>query len=158
MRLEDYLGNLERDLMLGGGRWIVDFNEAFRDYELDGLKFDLLLIGSMRNRGFLLSRFISYLTVPNYWAACFVYSQDPELNKLPQLTKSIAKFMQSNEYSWSWLIFPAEGGFSRKARSIVENHNQKELGVALVDLATKEVVASKSRVGRWLPQFIKTFR
>ncbi|MBI2845056.1 MAG: hypothetical protein HYX86_00775, partial [Chloroflexi bacterium] len=50
MRLEDYLGNLERDLMLGGGRWIVDFNEAFRDYELDGLKFDLLLIGSMRNR------------------------------------------------------------------------------------------------------------
>lgn len=158
MKLEDYLGKLETGLMLGGGRWIADFNEAFRDYELDGLKFDLVLVGSMRNRGFLVSRFLSWITVPNYLAACFVYSQDPELKHLPALTRSIAKFMQQNEYTWSWLIFAHEGEFSRKARSIVENHNQPELGVALVDLAAKEVVASKSRVGRWIPKFIKTFR
>lgn len=158
MQLAQYLDKLESNLMLGGGRWIADFNEAFRDYTLDDFTFDLLLVGSMRNRGFFLSRFISWITVPNYWAACFVYSKDPDLQNLPRLLQTVSKYMTKNEYTWSWLVFPREGPFSRKARSVVETHNLREIGIALVDLEAREVVASKSRVARWMPSFIKTFR
>lgn len=158
MHLSDYLAKLESGLVLGGGRWIADFNEAFRDYNLDGLTFDLLVVGSMRNRGFFVSRFLAWLTVPNYWAACFVYSGDPELGQLPRLLRTISKFMEKNEYTWSWLVLTKEGPFSRKARSMVESHNQHEIGIALVDLVSQEIVASKSRVGRWMPRFIKTFK
>jgi len=158
MELRDYLLKLENNLIVGGGRWVADFTESFWEHQVGGLTFDMIVTGHMRTRGFLLSRFISWLAMPNYQAACFVYSQDPELKRLSKTLKAIKGFMQERELAWSWLVVPREGAFSQQAKAVVEKDESQELGIALVDLSSQEITSSRSYIGRRMPRFVKCFK
>ena len=156
--LREYMLRLERNLMVGSGRWIADFNESFWDYELGGVKLQMLLTGGMRARGFALSRLVSRLSMPDYRVACFVHAGDAELKEFPTLLQEVGKFMAEHDIEWSWLVIPREGPFSRRAKAMVERNERRELGIALVDLATQEITTSSSYVGRRMPRFIRCFR
>jgi hypothetical protein len=158
MELKDYLLKLENNLIVGGGRWVADFTESFWEHPVGGLTFDMVVTGQMRVRGFLISRFISWIAMPNYQAACFVYSQDPELKGLGKTLKAIKGFMKERELDWSWLVIPRKEAFSQQAKAVVEKDESQELGIALVDLSSQEITSSRSYIGRRMPRFVKCFK
>lgn len=158
MKVREYLLKLEDNLMTGGGRWVADFTESFWELPVGDTAFDMLILGHTRPRGFLLSRFFSWLVLPNYPAACFAYSDDPDLKRLSPSLKAIAEYRAKEEMPWAWLVIVNEGAFSRRAKALVERNDTKEIGIALVDLASQEITASKSYIGRRMGRIAKRFK
>jgi hypothetical protein len=154
----DYLVKLENNLMDGSGRWIADFQESFWDYRIGGNSFDMVILGNTRPKGFLISRFFAWLTLPAYRVACFAYSNDTELRRLGKLTKSIRGYMEEQEMTWAWLVLTGEGSFTRKAKAGIQKDNSKEIGIALVDIAAQEVITNDSVLGRRMRQFVRAFK
>ncbi len=144
--------------MLGGGRWIADFTESFWDFRVGNTNFDMVILGNTRPRGFLLSRFFAWLTLPAYRVACFVYSEDQQLKHLGTLIKSIKDFMEEQEMTWSWLVLTREGSFTRKATAGIQKNNSHEIGIALVDLEANEMITNDSVIGRRMRRFVRTFK
>lgn len=158
MNVKEYMLKLEKNLMLGGGRWVADFTESFWEYPMGDVVFDMFVTATMRPKGFFLSRVAAWLTTPNYYVACFAYSQDPELKHLHQVLNTISTFLKQQEFAWAWLVVPHEGPFSRKAESMVQSTGLREIGIALVDLSSQEVVNSESHVGRGLVKIVRCFK
>jgi len=158
MKVKDYLVKLEDSLMVGSGRWLADFNESFWEYPLGDFVFDMFVTAKVRPKGFFLSRVASWLLMPNYYVVCFAYSQDHELKHLHELLTTISKFLKEEEYAWAWLVIPHEGPFSSKARAMVERNDSREIGLALVDLTSQEVVHASSYWGQRMPRFIRCFK
>jgi len=158
MKVKDYLLKLEDNLMLGGGRWVADFNESFWEYPMGDLVFDMFITAKVRTKGFFLSRVAAWLTTPNYYVACFAYSKDPELKRLHEILTTISKFLKEQEFAWAWLVIPHEGSFSRKARAMVESNDSRQVGIALVDLSSQEIINASSHWGSRMARFIKCFK
>ena len=158
MKVQDYLLKLEDNLMVGGGRWVADFNESFWEYPLGDLVFDMFVTATVRPKGLFLSRVAAWLTTPNYYIVCFAYSKDPGLKRLHEVLTTISKFLKEEDYAWAWLVMPHEGSFSRKARAMVEHTDSKEIGIALVDLESQEIIPSGSYWGRRMVRFVKCFK
>jgi len=157
MKVRDYLLRLERNLMVGSGRWVADFNESFWEYPLDGIVFDMFVTATVRPKGFFLSRVAAWLTTPNYYVACFAYSGDPTLRTLNEVLRRISNYLEKEDFAWAWLVIPQDEPFSRKAESMVRSTKIREIGIALVDLSSHEIVTSESHWGRHLPRFIGCF-
>jgi hypothetical protein len=158
MDVNDYLLALENNLMLGGGRWVADFSESFWEYPVEDVVFDMFISATMRPKGFFLSRVAAWLTTPNYYVGCFAYSKDPALRRLNETLGVISTFLKQREYAWAWLVIPHEGPFSRKAKSMVQNTGIREIGIALVDLSSQEIVNSESHWGRRMVRFVRCFK
>lgn len=90
--------------------------------------------------------------------ACFAYSDDPELKRLPPSLKAIAEYREKEEMPWAWLVIVNEEPFSRRAKALVEKNDTKEIGIALVDLVSQEITASKSYIGRRMGRIAKRFK
>jgi hypothetical protein len=112
----------------------------------------------VRPKGFFLSKVAAWLTTPNYYVACFAYAKDPGLDQLHQVLTTIARFLKEEEFAWAWLVIPHEGAFSRKAMAMVERSDIRDIGVALVDLSSQEVIPSSSYWGQRMSRFIKCFK
>ena len=158
MKVKDYLLRLEDNLMLGGGKWVADFNESFWEYPLGDLVFDMFITATVRHKGFFLSKFVGWLTTPNYHVACFAYSKDPELKRLHEILTTISRLLKKEDLAWAWLVIPHEGSFSRKAKAMVERNDNREIGIALVDLSSQEIVNARSHWGQRMSRFIKCFK
>ena len=154
----DYLLTLENNLMLGSGRWIADFKESFWDFRVGNITFDMLILGNTRPKGFLLSRIFARLTLPAHRVACFVRSEDPELEHLGTLTKSVGRYMKEQDLTWSWLVLPGESRFAKRAKAAVQKNNLREVGIALVDLSAQEVITNDSYLGRRMRQLVGRFK
>lgn len=157
MEVKDYLVKLEDNLIVGSGKWVADFNESFWEYPMGDLVFDMFITAKVRPKGFFLSKVAAWLTTPNYYVACFAYSKDPGLKRLHEILTTISRFLKEEEFAWAWLVIPHEGEFSRKARMMVEHTDVREIGIALVDLNSQEIVNSASYWSQRMPRFIKCF-
>ena len=158
MKVKDYLLRLEDNLMLGGGKWVADFNESFWEYPLGDLVFDMFITATVRHKGFFLSKFVGWLTTPNYHVACFAYSKDPELKRLHEILTTISRLLKKEDLAWAWLVIPHEGSFSRKVKAMVERNDNREIGIALVDLSSQEIINAQSYWARRMTRFIKCFK
>lgn len=158
MNVKDYLIKLEDNLMLGGGRWVADFNESFWEYPMGDLVFDMFITATVRPKGVFLSKVAAWLTTPNYYVACFAHSKDPDLKRLHEVLTTISKFLKEEEFAWAWLVIPHEGSFSRRARAIVESNDSREIGIALVDLDSQEIISGPSYWAGKMTKFIKCFK
>ena len=154
----DYLLGLEENLMIGSGRWIADFVESFWDVRVGSTSFDMLIVGNTRPQGFLLSRVFAWLAMPAHRVACFVYTEDAQVKRLGALLRSIRQYMEEKELTWSWLVLPAEGTFTKTAKAAVQKNDLREIGIALVDLAAQEVVTNDSFFGRKMGRFVGVFK
>jgi hypothetical protein len=158
LAMRDYLLRLENNLMLGSGRWTADFSESFWGFRAGAVTFDMLILGSMRPRGFLLSRFFAWVALPDHRVACFVSSEDPDVRRLGALTKSIGREMKERDLSWSWLVLPREDSFSEKAKAAVQKNDIREMGIALVELAGRKVTTSDTLVGHRMKRVVGVFK
>lgn len=158
MDVNEYLRALEDSLMLGSGKWVADFSESFWEYPLGDVVFDMYITATVRPKGFFLSKVAAWLTTPNYYVACFAYSKDPNLRRLNEILRIISTLLKKEEFAWAWLVIPHEGPLSRKAKSMVEGTGVPEIGIALVDLSSQEIVSSESYWGRRMVRFVRCFK
>jgi hypothetical protein len=156
--MDEYLLRLEKNLMVGSGRWVADFAESFRGYRIGDTVFDMMVRGGMKTKGFFLSRLLSYFLLPTYGVACFVYCREPTKRTLSQLIGRLSDYMAEKGLGWSWLVIAKQGAFPPQVRKAVEEMELKEIGVALVDLASEEVITGRAHVGRRMRSHVRCFR
>lgn len=154
----EYMLKLELELMAGSGRWVADFVESLWGYQAGGVTFDLFIHGGMRPQGYVLSRFVARFAMPDYLAGCYVRTGKPDLARLGSVTKAVRSHMKDRELKWSWLVLTGEQPFTSQARARVERNEVEEVGIALVDLSSEEIVTSASYPGRRMGRFIQCFK
>jgi hypothetical protein len=147
---------LEKDLMKGKARWLANFNESFENYRVNDVTFDIFIHGNTRVKGFLLSRFFSYVANPNYEVGCYLYASERRLNrnisrKIVLTTKSS---MDANEMKWCWLIMIADQ-IDSEAKDLVEKISDQGLAVVAVESDTGMITNSKNFLGRQARKFVK---
>jgi len=158
-RLDDYLLHLEKELMVGKGVWVADFKESFRNVEINGIQFDMVVRGNTRTKGLFLSRLFAFLTMPNYQVACLVFNgeQAKSLDNqfLDLFLKAAEGYIKKNELAWAWFVIAQAGDFPEAIKIAVGNLSIKEIGVALIDIDSGAVTSSKNYLGMAMPRYIK---
>jgi hypothetical protein len=144
--------------MIGSARWIADFTESYRDHTVDGIRFDMLLRAKTRVKGFFLSNIMSFFILPNYRAACFVCESDQAKRSLHPLLSVMSRYMEAEGLKWSWLVILGHGSFPGKLCRAVVRNDVREMGVALVDLDSQEIVTNSSFMGRRMVRHIRCFK
>jgi hypothetical protein len=147
---------LERELMKGKARWLANFNESFENYRVNDVTFDIFIHGNTRVKGFLLSRFFSYMLNPNYEVGCYLYSSERRLNRslARKVVLTTKGSMDANQMKWSWLIMIANQ-IDNDARDLVEKISDQELAVVAVETDTGTITNSKNFLGRQARKFVK---
>ena len=158
MTIDEYLLRLEKNMLMGSARWVADFTESFRHYPIEGTVWDMVVRGHMRGKGLFLSRLFAYLSLPNYQVACFAYTPELGDSDLRGLVKRIQGYMKDEELDWCWLVLPQEGPFSSRLRAALEKIDYREIGIALVDISSREILTNPSYVGQRLRDYVKCFR
>lgn len=158
MSVEETKTEIEKSLMLGRGRWIADFNESFRDYKANDVTFDVFVRGTTRMKGFLLSRVFSATVNPNYSVSCFIISTETAKNLdrkyLAKLLGAVRSCMKESEMRWAWLIILSTTG-TGALKKLVESIKDQFVGVALIDINSRNIVHSDSYIGKQAKRFIK---
>jgi hypothetical protein len=158
MTLDEYLLRLETNMLTGSARWIADFTESFRHYQAGDTVWDMVVRGHMRGKGLFLSRLFAYLSLPNYQVACFVSTRELEDSDLRRMVRRLLGYMKDEELDWCWLVLPKEGPFSSRLLVALEKIDYREIGIALVDISSQQIVTNPSYVGRRLHDQVKCFR
>jgi len=149
---------VERSLMAGRGRWVADFTESFRNYTVNDIEFDAFIRGNTRVKGFLLSRLFSFLTNPNYSVGCFFFSTDSvkgfDRKHLIRLITAAKSGMKANEMQWAWLFLLGSKNIET-LKKYVEGVEDQTVGIALLDINSKNIAHNKSYLGRQATRYIR---
>lgn len=158
MNREETINKLEKEMMKGRGRWIADFNESFRDYREGDVTFDLFISGNTRVKGFILSRVFSFFLNPNYEVGFFTVSTDlenqPNPRRLRKWILAVKSCMEKFEMNWSWLVIVGEG-LSDSVRKSVQEATGSKVGVAYLEIGSREIVSADTYLGRQLKKYIR---
>jgi hypothetical protein len=145
---------VEEKLVKGNLRWLANFNEIHRDYDIGDITFPIYASGSLQEKGFLLSRIFSALVTPKYKIHFFLYTSsevDPKfLRKMILAWKN--KF---GEGDWVFLDLVQSQSFGKTTKEAVESITDKNIGIAAYSLTSKETVASNNVLGRGLTKQLK---
>ena len=97
--------------------------------------------------------------MPAHRVACFVCAaSDQQLGKLGNLIGAVESYMKQHDLSWSWVVLTREGTLPKKAKAAVEKHNLHEIGIALLDLESQEIVTSSSFIGKRMGRYVGGFK
>jgi hypothetical protein len=158
VEVDDYLLKLERNLMLGAGRWVAEFSESFRAFPVGEHTFDLYVRGGTRPRGFLLSRLFAYFSLPSYNVAFFAKHVPEESLDFDELSRAIVSRAAKHNVRWSWLVLIRSGSFPAKLVNRIDGINKPELGISLVNLAEEDVDTSSNVLGRKALSLVRIFK
>jgi len=155
---EDTITRLEKQMMSGRGRWVADFNESFRWYREGDVMFDLFISGNTRMKGFLLSRFFSFFLNPNYEVGFFAISTDrenePNPRRLRKWILTVKSCMRKREMKWAWLTLVGHS-LSDSSRKCVQEATDPSVGVAYMDVDSRDVVSANTYLGRQLKKYVR---
>jgi len=156
--VEDAIARIEKEMMKGRGRWIADFNESFRGYRVGDVTFDVFISGNTRMKGFLLSRMYSFFVNPNYEVGFFAISTDgenePNRRALRKWILAVKACMRESEMRWTWLLLVGQSP-SDSVRKCVQEATDPTVGVAYVDVGSREVISADTYLGRQLRKYVK---
>ncbi len=150
---EDFLGNLEHELIEGRARWLAEFNESFRNVILLQLEFDMVVRGSTRGKsGYMFSAILSRTMLPAYAASCFVKilrgRETFGASDLERYLAGLRRYVKDKEAKWAFFILVHSGQASRPLIEKILSLNDQEIGVALVNVATMEISNNTSLIGK----------
>jgi len=156
--IEDTITKLERKMMVGTGRWVADFNESFRNYRVGDVTFDMFISGNTRMKGFIISRFFSFLLNPNYGVGLFAISTGPDdapnSKRLRKWILAVKSRMREDEMKWSWFVIVGETP-SDLVRKYVEEATDSAVGIAYLDVVSHQIVSADTYLGRQLKRYLK---
>jgi hypothetical protein len=158
VEIDDYLLKVERNLMLGAGRWVAEFNESFRSFPVGKHTFDLYVRGGTRPKGLLLSRLFAYFSLPNYNVAFYVKHVPKDDFNLGELRKAVEDRAAKLNVRWTWLVLVRPGSFPEKLVKKVDSFNKHELGITLVNTAEWDIDTSSNILGRKALGLVRIFK
>lgn len=152
--LEFVIDIVEEQLVRGNLRWLANFSEIHKDYQVGDVVFPLYASGSLQEKGFLLSRIFSALVTPKYKIHFLLYAQqnfDPKLvRKLVLACKN--KFGAED---WIFLGLVQSQVFQKDTKEVIANTADKNVGIAAYSLKSKETVTSENVLGKGLAKQLK---
>ncbi|NHJ01289.1 MAG: hypothetical protein EAX86_04060 [Candidatus Heimdallarchaeota archaeon] len=149
--------------MIKGGRWIASFDVAIRDFDIattlkkkatfdQKKKFDALIFGGVRNKGFVLSKAFAFMASPTYRVGCSViYLEKAPSIKWSTLVENIrdaTTVMSAMEFEWMWLLFFGEGNLISKVEKGITTYKSRTLGLLYADLKNKVIINSNTFISR----------
>jgi hypothetical protein len=158
VEIDTYMLKVERNLMMGAGRWVAEFNEAFRDFPVAGQVFDLYVRGGTRPRGLLLSRLLAYFSLPSYNVALFAKHVPAEDIDLAGLCKAVEDRAAKLNVKWTWLVLFRTDKFPEDLIKKVNGFDKPELGISLVNLTEQDVDTSSNLLGRQALSLVRIFK
>jgi hypothetical protein len=149
-RSSDFIGGLERELQRGRTQWVADLNESFRDYQVSGEVFSLLARGGSRPKGFLLSRMMSYMVMPNYNVCMYVQRLDGSRAKehIMRLLRVIETQRDERDIKWSWLLLLGDEPAPESANKLIKQFGNRDIGLGYVNTLSGETSTSPNQLGR----------
>ncbi len=158
MEIDDYLLKVERNLILGSGRWVAEFNESFRNFPVGQQSFDLYVRGGTRPKGLLLSRLFAYFSLPSYNVAFFVKHVPKDDFSLGELRKAVEGRASKHNIRWNWLVLARSGGFPEKLVKRVDGFDKQELAITLVNIKDQDIDTSSNVLGRKALSLVRAFK
>jgi len=151
----DFVENMvEEQLAKGSLRWLANFNEIRRDYTIGDVVFPVYATGSLREKGFFLSRIYSAFVTPRYNINFLLYTgqeTDPKF-----LRKIILSFKSKfGEDDWVFLGLVQSQPFQKNLKDTLTGITEKTIGVAAFSLASKEKIFSDNVLGKGLAKQLK---
>ena len=145
-----FVDGLERELQRGRAQWVTDLNESFRDYQISGEAFPLLARGASRPKGFLLSRFLSYMVMPNYHACMYTQWLDASRPKehVMRLLRIIETQRDQKDIKWSWLLLMGDEPAPDSANKLITQFGNRDIGLGYVNIVNGEMITSPNQLGR----------
>ena len=160
--IDQVVDELEHEILQGRARWVADLNETFRDYSLEGHKFEMFARGQTRTKGFMLSRFFAWTVLPNYKVSMYVRvvrdSTSFQRGYLLDLMKILQQEMEKQNVKWVWLILFFEGDPPDRISSLVQEYNKKEIGIGCLNAYSGAVIVSKNVLGSSLVKHLGLHR
>jgi hypothetical protein len=148
VEIDEYLLKVERNLILGAGRWVAEFNESFRNFSVGKQDFDLYVRGGTRPKGLFLSRLFAYFSLPQYNVAFFVKHVPDDGLSLGELRKAVEDRAAKHNVKWTWLVLVRSGSFPEKMVKRVDSFDKPELGITLVNISEQDIDTSENILGR----------
>jgi len=152
--LDFVIDMVEEQLVRGNLRWLANFSEIHKDYQIGDVVFPIHAYGSLQEKGFLLSKVFSALVTPKYKIHLLVYTQqnfDPKLiRKLVLACKS--KFGAED---WIFLGLVQNQAFQKDTKETIANTADKNVGIAAFSITSKETATSENVLGKGLAKQLK---
>jgi hypothetical protein len=145
---------VEEQLAKGNLRWLANFNEIHKNYQIGEATFPIYATGSLQERGFFLSRIFSTLVTPKYKVHFLLYTAtefDPKL--LRKIILSCKSRFESAD--WVFLSLVQTQPLDRETKNAAKSIEEKSIGVAIYSLGSKELVSSENVLGRALTKQLK---
>ena len=145
---------VEEQFVKGDLRWLANFSEIHRDYAVGDITFPIYASGSLRERGFILSRIFSTLVTPKYKIHFLLYTS-PEVDPkfLRKLIISCKDKFGTDD--WIFLGLVQSQPLGKATKEAIENINDRNVGIAAYSLAPKETVTSNNVLGKGLAKQLK---
>lgn len=144
---------MEEQLAKGNLTWLANFTEIYRDYVLDDFTVPVYAVGSLTEKGFLLSRVFSLFVTPKY-KIHFLLCTPTELS-----VKSLRKLILSCKRKfgaddWILITLVYSKFIEKDVKDAVSNLADERVGVAAYSLASKSEVTSGNVLGRALKKHL----
>jgi len=145
---------VEEQFVKGYLRWLANFSEIHRDYAVGDITFPIYASGSLRERGFILSRIFSTLVTPKYKIHFLLYTS-PEVDPkfLRKLIISCKDKFGTDD--WIFLGLVQSQPLGKATKEAIENISDRNVGIAAYSLAPKETVTSNNVLGKGLAKQLK---
>ena len=145
---------VEEQLVKGNLRWLANFNEIRRDYDIGDVTFPIYASGGLQEKGFLLSRLYSALVTPRYKIHLLLYTA-PEVD--PKLLRKMILLCKQRfgPDDWIFLSLVQSQPLEKTVKEIITNTADRTVGIAAYSLASKETVTSNNVLGRGLEKQLK---
>ncbi|MGQ9530658.1 MAG: hypothetical protein ACUVQX_04365 [Candidatus Bathycorpusculaceae bacterium] len=145
---------VEEQIVRGNLRWLANFSEIHRDYQIGDVVFPLHAFGSLQEKGFFLSKIFSTLVTPKYKIHLLLYTEpnfDPKLVRKLILTCK-TKFGAED---WIFLGLVQSQAFQKETKEAIANTADKNVGITAYSLKSKETVTSENVLGKGLAKQLR---
>jgi len=145
---------VEEQLVRGNLRWLANFSEIHKDYQIGDVVFPIYASGSLQEKGFLLSKIFSALATPKYKIHLLIYTQQ---NFDPKLVRKLVLACKSKFSAEDWIFLGLVQGqaFPKDTKDAIANTADKNVGIAAFSLSSKEKVTSENVLGKGLAKQLK---
>lgn len=145
---------VEEQLVKGYLRWLANFSEIYKNYQVGDIVFPIYASGSLQEKGLFLSRVFSALVTPKYKVHLLIYTQQ---NFNPKLIRKLVLTCKEKfgTEDWIFLGLVQSQAFQKETKEAIVTTTDKNIGIAAYSLISKETVTSENVLGKGLAKQMK---
>jgi hypothetical protein len=138
---------VEEQIVKGNLRWLANFSELHRSYQLGDLNIPLYAFGGLEEKGFLLSKLFSSFVTPKYKVHLLTCTS-PEFNGQSLRKLIITCKGKFDKDDWIFLALIQSKPIDSAFKKTVESVGDRTIGVEVYSLASRERISSQNVLGK----------